>query len=59
MEQAYGVVVGGKVVNVVVWDGVSDWQPAAGEVVPLTGTAGIGWDYADGVFTDNRPEPES
>jgi hypothetical protein len=59
MEQAYAVVVGGKVANVVVWDGVSDWKPSEGEVVPLTDNAGIDWDYADGVFTDNRPEPES
>lgn len=58
MEQTYAVVVGGKVVNAVVWDGVAPWQPAEGEVVPLTGSAGIGWDYADGQFVDNRPDPE-
>jgi hypothetical protein len=57
MEQTYAVVVAGKVVNVVVWDGVSDWQPSEGDVVPLT-EGGIGWDYADGTFTDNRPVPD-
>lgn len=58
MDNRYAVVVAGKVVNVVVWDGVAPWQPAEGEVVPLTGSAGIGWDYTDGVFTDNRPEQD-
>ena len=59
----------GKVVNVSLWDGKSPWTPD-GEVVEMptveytdeeTGetlhraTAGIGWDYVDGKFVDNRP----
>jgi hypothetical protein len=50
----YALVRNGKVVNVVVWDGESDYQPD-GELVPLDGPGGIGWDYVDGTFVDNRP----
>jgi hypothetical protein len=43
----------GLVVNVIVWDGnLETWQPPDGyEMALLTGYAGIGWSYADGVFT--------
>jgi len=49
-------IVDGKVVNVSLWDGATEWSPAE-EVVEISkGTnVGIGWDYVDGVFTDNRP----
>jgi hypothetical protein len=65
-------IVDGKVTNVSRWDGDSAWTPAE-EVVEIptveyadeeTGetryraTAGIGWDYVDGEFVDNRPVPE-
>lgn len=58
-----------KVVSVSVWDGQKDWQPKE-EVVEIptekrldekTGEtkvlvlAGVGWDYVDGEFIDNRP----
>jgi hypothetical protein len=59
------------VVNVIVWNGVQPYQPAEGvTLVPLpfveetdeeTGETvgryqgGIGWDYVDGQFVDNRP----
>lgn len=51
----------GKVVSVVRWDGVSDWPPSKDyTMVDLTAypNVGIGWDYVDGEFVDNRPEPE-
>jgi hypothetical protein len=49
-------VVEGKVVNVSLWDGVSEWTPAEETVeIPEGVTAGIGWDYVDGEFVDNRP----
>jgi hypothetical protein len=39
------------VINIIVWDGGSDWQPPVGcQAVALTGNAGIGWTYANGVF---------
>lgn len=62
-------VVDGTVVNVSRWDGKTSWAPAE-QVVEIptvdyvdeeTGetrqraTAGIGWDYVDGQFVDNRP----
>jgi hypothetical protein len=44
----------GIVVNIVAWDGQSAWSPGNGfEVVALGNSgAGIGWTYADGVFTE-------
>ena len=58
--KSYAVVVDGKVVNVVVWSGTTNWAPDEGEAVqiPEGVTAGIGWDYVDGEFVDNRPQPE-
>lgn len=74
MEQKYAVVANGRVVNVIVWDGVSAYEPGDGltlaaipfvdETDEKTGepvrryTGGIGWDYVDGEFVDNRPVPE-
>jgi len=55
--KSYAVVVDGKVVNVAVWDGETPWTPEEGEVVeiPVGSFAGIGWDYVNGEFVDNRP----
>ena len=53
----YAIVVDGVVVNTVVWDGVTEYNPG-GLLVDLTGLdpePGIGWDYLDGKFVDNRP----
>lgn len=62
-------IVEGKVVNVSLWDGESEWNPSE-EVIELptreythskTGEiriqvlAGVDWDYVDGEFVDNRP----
>jgi len=47
------------VVNVISWDGKSDWQPPEEFMaVPLQGEAGIGWSYIDGQFVP-PPEEES
>jgi len=56
---SYAVVVDGQVVNVVLWDGVTAWQPAAGEAVVIPDESGvsIGWSYEDGEFVA-PPEPE-
>lgn len=49
-------IVEGKVVNVSKWDGESDWTPNEEVVeIPEGVVAGIGWDYIDGEFIDNRP----
>jgi hypothetical protein len=58
--KTYAQIVDGKVINVSVWNN----EPAAdleGQFVeiPEKSPAGIGWDYIDGKFIDNRPEPES
>lgn len=63
----------GKVVNVSKWDGLSVWSEADNTVeIPVVEyfdeylnetrqrlTAGIGWDYIDGEFVDNRPVYDS
>jgi hypothetical protein len=57
----YAHVKGGIVVNVSVWDGSDRYIAADGETLVLLGDEvepgmpGIGWDYAGGTFTDNRP----
>lgn len=48
------------VVNIVLWDGKSTWSPLEGQQaikLPKDSAAGIGWSYADGVFTP-PPSPE-
>lgn len=59
MSAVWAVIIDGVVQNTVVWDGVSDWSaPEGAEVVSLDGFegVGVGWDYVDGQFVDNRPE---
>ena len=62
----YAHVVDGSVVNVSLWDGVTPFEPGDSvTMVPLPYvvedegvrryTAGIGWDYVNGEFVDNRP----
>ncbi|HAT3955397.1 TPA: hypothetical protein I9Y43_004038 [Kluyvera ascorbata] len=46
----YAVVENGIVINVVVWDGQSEWNPDVGEAIPATDGVGIGWTYSNGVF---------
>ena len=49
------------VVNVVLWDGESEWSPDNGVAIPAADGVGIGWSYADGVFTAPpapQPTPE-
>lgn len=50
----YAVIVNGVVVNVVVWDGGSDWAPPSGtSVVALSESqgVGVGYTYSGGTFT--------
>jgi hypothetical protein len=56
MIKTYALIEDGKVVNVIVWDGESELNSSV-ELVELTNNAGIGWDYVNGKFADNRPEP--
>lgn len=55
-EQTYAIIEAGVVTNVIVWDGIQPYNPGEGrELVLLDGPGGIGWDYQDGQFVDNRP----
>jgi hypothetical protein len=54
--KTYAHIFDNKVVNVSLWNGESDWIPDEDVVeVPEGMSAGIGWDYIDGEFVDNRP----
>jgi hypothetical protein len=53
MKKTYAIIEDGKVINVAAWDGESDWEFAEA-AVEIIGVAGIGWDYIDGEFIDNR-----
>jgi len=49
----WAVVDGGQVLNVVLWDGMSAWEPAAGTAVALPegSPVGPGWSYDGDEFT--------
>lgn len=48
----YAIINNGAIVNVIAWDGVNSYMPPSGDtVVPVSGTAGIGWTYANGAFS--------
>ncbi|MEQ3426255.1 phage tail protein [Citrobacter braakii] len=52
MNKKYALVENNVVVNTTLWDGVSQWSPENGIAIPAGNDVGIGWLYADGVFTD-------
>jgi hypothetical protein len=55
--QNFAVIEKGKIVNVVLAE--ADYATEQGWVlIPEESFAGIGWDYVDGQFVDNRPKPE-
>jgi hypothetical protein len=51
----FAVIEDGKVINTVVAEAAYASEQGW---VELTGFAGIGWDYVNGQFVDNRPVPE-
>jgi hypothetical protein len=54
----YAIVKNGLVINVIVLDDQTSWEPPAGcELVELQDSAGIGWGYVNGQFIP-PPEPE-
>lgn len=55
MNDVYAVVDNNVVINVIIWDGISEWKPEAGNLVPLNGDAGIGWSYSDGYLPRHLP----
>jgi hypothetical protein len=49
-------IIDGKIVNVSLWDGVTQWEPAEETIeIPEGVNAGIGWDWDGKKFFDNRP----
>lgn len=46
-----------KVINILIWDGVTT-LPDQNNLVEIVNNEGIGWDYIEGKFIDNRPPPE-
>ena len=58
--KTYAHIIDGKVVNVSLWDGVTPWIPSEDIAeIPEGVIAGIGWDYINGEFVDNRPDMQS
>ena len=61
IEKRWACVKDGKVEMVIIWDGVQTWPPAETyTMVELAEDSPVGpdWDYVDGKFVDNRPQPE-
>ncbi|MEE9653898.1 hypothetical protein V4836_06960 [Kluyvera ascorbata] len=57
----YAVVDNGNVINIVEWDGVTEWKPNSGYPIQINDDVGIGWSYENNVFTappseKNTPE---
>jgi hypothetical protein len=52
----WALVVDGVVVQVIVWDGVSDYEPPAGATLVQSDEANVGWLSVDGVLV--QPEVE-
>lgn len=61
MSDRYVVVSAGRVVNITLWDGATDYDPGPGLILVASEDAGIGWTYADGMFSEPPPpeEPEA
>lgn len=58
MNKTYAVIENNIVVNVAIWDGESEWSPDNGVAILAADGVGIGWSYAEGVFTaPDIPEP--
>jgi hypothetical protein len=61
IEKRWACVKEGKVQQVIIWDGVQDWPPSKDYQMielPEGSPAGLDWDYIDGEFVDNRPQPD-
>lgn len=50
--------VNGNVTNVAAWDGVSDFPQPDGITLVQSDVAGIGWTYANGVFTNPNADQQ-
>ncbi|WP_312803979.1 tail fiber assembly protein [Atlantibacter hermannii] len=59
MDNCYAVVKDGIVINIVAWDGETEWQPDDGFAAQTDGSVGIGWLYDGETFTQPPIEPPS
>lgn len=56
----WAIIENGVVINAILWDGESPWEPSEGQRVvelPDELSPGIGWTYSGGVFVP-PPEPK-
>ena len=61
VKQLWAVIEGNAVINTVLWDGESKWSPPEGAMLVSLSDhphVGIGWEYVNGEFVDNRPQPD-
>lgn len=56
MSKIYAVVENNLVTNIVLWNGEDEW-PHAAQAILTDSDTGIGWHYANGVFTAPVIEP--
>jgi hypothetical protein len=59
-NKSWACIKDGKVEMVIVWDGVQSWPPSEDYLMvelDEDSYAGPDWEYTDGKFVDNRPEP--
>lgn len=57
--QRYAVIdANGNIINVTLWDGVSEWSPPDGCYVVQSDTMLIGGTYIDGIYTPPSPTAE-
>jgi len=49
----HAIIMDGRVVNIVLWDGVEPWSPPNGGtlIMECPDNVGIGWTYEDGEFS--------
>ena len=53
----HAIIENGVVVNVIEWDGQSEWSPPDGTQAVQSDAAQIGWPYRDGQFISPPPPP--
>lgn len=59
----YALIDNGIIVNVVVWDGISQWSPPSDdhlviEIPSVPGSPGVGWSYDGTNFSPPPPSQE-
>lgn len=53
----YVIIKNNVIINAVDWDGGASWRPPADCIAVLHATAGIGWNWNNGVPTNPTPPP--